>query len=296
LKLIDLHLHSSASSDGEVSPQELLRLSRDAGLCAVSIADHDTTDAYRQTPPGGSNPELISGVEMTTKLGDKTVHLLGYFMDPFHPRLIEELNTLDSVKKQQAKMRADRLRQLGFVFSDEEVDEYARGREPVGPIFGMAILNNPANRHDARLLPYREGGERSSAPYYYFDKDFLQEGKPAYCHVERITTAEAVKLIRGIGGAPVFAHPGEKLDAERDAHVIGELKEQGMVGLEVWSTYHSGQVQNEFFNLARRLGLVATAGSDYHGPGVKPHIRIGDNVVGKYKIVEDLLKAIGSGG
>ena len=296
MELIDLHLHSSVSSDGEVPPAELLQLASAAGLCAVSITDHDTTEAYRQTPPGGSNPELICGVEMTTRLGERTVHLLGYFMDPFEERLVEELSRLDSAKRKQAKLRAERLRQLGFVFADSDVARYARGKVPVGPIFGMAIINNPANDRDARLLPYREGGERAEQPYYYFDKDFLQEGKPAYCHVERISTTGAIELLREIGGAPVLAHPGEKFDPSKDAGLIAELKEHGMVGLEVWSTYHDGAMQNAFFNLARRLDLVASAGSDFHGPGIKPNIRIGVNVVGKYKIVEELLQAIGRGG
>jgi predicted metal-dependent phosphoesterase TrpH len=291
MSLIDLHLHSSASSDGEIPPGELLSRADSAGLCAVSIADHDTTAAYRQVSPGGAHPELIAGVEMTTLLGEKTVHLLGYFIDPFESRLLTALSSLEEAKRKQAKMRSDKLRSLGFVFTDQKLSEYAQGKLPVGPIFAMAILNNPANQNDSRLSPYRPGGARSAQPYYFFDKDYLQEGKPAFCPIERISTTDAVRLLREINSAPVLAHPGEKFHPERDVDVIESLKEAGLLGLEVFSTYHDGEQQNAFFNLAKRLGLVATAGSDYHGPKVKPKIHLGD-CVGQYRIIEDLRRAI----
>jgi len=291
MSLIDLHLHSSASSDGEIPPDELLSLASSSGLCAVSIADHDTTAAYNQVSPGGTHPELIAGVEMTTMLSEKTIHLLGYFIDPFESRLLTALSALEEAKRKQAGMRSAKLRSLGFVFSNEELSQYAQGKLPVGPIFAMAILNNPQNRSDARLIPYRPGGARSTQPYYFFDKDYLQESKPAYCRIERISTTDAVKLLRQINSAPVLAHPGEKFHPERDAGIIAGLKEAGLLGIEVFSSYHDGEQQNGFFNLAKRLGLVATAGSDYHGPKVKPKVHLGD-CVGQYKTIDELHGAL----
>ena len=283
---VDLHIHSKYSLDGEVEVCEIIRLSIKAGLSTISITDHDTTEAYHHLP---KDPplEIITGVELTTTFKGITVHLLGYFMDPFHPELIECMKRLSEARREQAEGRALRLRQLGFEFSDRDIERYSDGRVPVGPIFGMAILNNPANDRDERLLPYRKGGSRSKAPFYYFDKDFLQEGKPAYYPVERISTDDAIHLILNIKGVPVLAHPGEKYHYDDPGGDIKDMVDAGLCGIEVYSSYHTGEQSVGFLKLARKYDLVPTAGSDFHGPKVKPHIVMGD-ISSDYNIVEKL--------
>jgi len=288
---IDLHIHSIYSADGQISPDELIDLAKNAGLSAISIADHDTTEAYHHIPDDLS-VEIITGVELTTThLRDITVHILGYFMDPFHPKLLDVIEKLKEARRKQAVGRALKLRQLGFVFSDADVEKYAEGKTPVGPIFAMAILNNPANDNDERLLPYRKGGSRSRAPYYYFDKDFLQEGKVAYYPVERISTIDAIKLILSIGGVPVLAHPGEKYDTDDTKGDIKVMTDAGLCGIEAFSSYHNGEQVVDFLSLARRYNLIATAGSDFHGPKVKPHIVLGD-ISSDYNVIEKLREKI----
>lgn len=41
MKLIDLHVHSTAS-DGSFTPAEVTALAREAGLTAIALTDHDT--------------------------------------------------------------------------------------------------------------------------------------------------------------------------------------------------------------------------------------------------------------
>jgi hypothetical protein len=284
---IDMHLHSIYSADGQIPPDELIDLAKNAGLSAISIADHDTTEAYHHLPDD-PKVEVITGVELTTThLRDITVHMLGYFMDPFHPHLLDVIEKLKEARRKQAAGRMLKLRQLGFVFSDRDVERYAEGKTPVGPIFAMAILNNPANDNDERLLPYRKGGARSKAPYYYFDKDFLQEGKVAYYPVERISTVDAIKLILSIDGAPVLGHPGEKYDTDDTKGDIKAMVDAGLCGIEAFSSYHNGEQVVGFLSLARRYNLVTTAGSDFHGPKVKPHIVLGD-ISSDYSVLEKL--------
>ncbi|MGQ9705755.1 MAG: PHP domain-containing protein [bacterium] len=284
---IDLHLHSIHSADGQIEPVELIDLAYKSGLSAISIADHDTTEAYHHIPDD-PQIEVINGVELTTThLRGITVHMLGYFMNPFHPKLLDVIEKLKEARRKQAIGRAMKLRQLGFEFSDRDVEKYAEGKTPVGPIFAMAILNNTANDNDERLLPYRKGGARSRAPYYYFDKDFLQEGKLAYYPVERISTIDAIKLITEIGGVPVLGHPGEKYNSDDPNDDIKAMADAGLGGIEVFSSYHTGEQTIGFLKLARRYNLVATAGSDFHGPKVKPHIVLGD-ISSDYGIIKKL--------
>jgi hypothetical protein len=291
-KKIDLHIHSKYSPDGQYPPLEIMGMVEKVGLGAISITDHDTTGAYRDLENYDGEVEIITGVEMTTLMGEMSVHLLGYLMDPFNSMLIYVLEKLEDARQKQSRMRVEKLRSLGFQFTDEDVNKYARGNVAVGPIFGMAILNDPRNDDDPRLLPYRKGGERSTAPYYLFDKDFLQEGKPAYVPVDRISTVDAIHLLRDINGAPVLAHPGEKFTPKNDIELIENLRNEGMVGIEVWCGYHNKEDESAFYKLAKELSLIPTSGSDFHGPAVKPHISLGEVGVGNYSTVEKLREAV----
>ena len=69
-------------------------------------------------------------------------------------------------------------------------------------------------------------------------------------------------MIRRAGGVPVFAHPGL---ADRDA-MIPEMVAAGLMGIEVHYAEHSAGQMTRYLDLCREHGLVATGGSDYHGP------------------------------
>jgi predicted metal-dependent phosphoesterase TrpH len=74
-----------------------------------------------------------------------------------------------------------------------------------------------------------------------------------------------VRLLRRAGGVPVFAHPGL---ADRDA-LIPALVEAGLMGIECYYSEHSPAQRGAYVDLCRRYGLVATGGSDFHGPSVR---------------------------
>jgi predicted metal-dependent phosphoesterase TrpH len=75
-----------------------------------------------------------------------------------------------------------------------------------------------------------------------------------------ISPHEAIEVIRASGGVPVLAHPGRL----KDQSLIDDLATLGLVGLEVFYATHSpGQIAH-YRATAARLGLVMTAGSDFH--------------------------------
>ena len=82
---------------------------------------------------------------------------------------------------------------------------------------------------------------------------------------ERLSPEDAVRLLRRAGGVPVFAHPGL---ADRDA-LIPALVEAGLMGIECYYSEHSPAQRGAYVDLCRRYGLVATGGSDFHGPSVR---------------------------
>jgi predicted metal-dependent phosphoesterase TrpH len=94
-----------------------------------------------------------------------------------------------------------------------------------------------------------------------FDK-YLHAGGPANVPRRRLEPAEAVAVIRRAGGVPVFAHPGL---AGKDEMIPG-LVRAGLMGIEVYYAEHSAAQTAAYLALCRELDLVATGGSDFHGP------------------------------
>jgi predicted metal-dependent phosphoesterase TrpH len=74
-------------------------------------------------------------------------------------------------------------------------------------------------------------------------------------------SGEAVRAIRAAGGAAVLAHP-----AALATRFVEQLAETGLAGIEVWHPQHGMSSQKRWREVARALDLVASGGSDFHGP------------------------------
>lgn len=271
-----MHAHSAYSSDGVVAPQIILEEARKLGLGAIAIADHDTVAAVPSAIDLAEEigVNYIPAVEMTTNLVDMFLHLLGYYLDPHDAVLTRRLADLAESRWQQAWARVDKLRQLNFQVDDEELIRMAKGKAPVGPIIAMAVFSHPANTGDPRLDPYLTG-DRQERPYYFFDKDWMHEGRPAFAPAYRPDIVSAIKFMRARGIVPVLAHPGEKFDYRTCEDRLIVFRDAGLLGLEVYSTYHNAEQTKGFAILAEKLELFPTCGSDYHGEKIKPGIKLG---------------------
>ena len=97
-----------------------------------------------------------------------------------------------------------------------------------------------------------------------FEK-YLNRGKPAYIPRYKLTPIEAVSFLNNIGAIPILAHPchiSEKIELER---LIQELKEAGLVGLEIYYPAHSHEDIDKLQALAKKYDLLESGGSDCHG-------------------------------
>jgi hypothetical protein len=255
---------------------DILGLARKLDLGAIAICDHDTiaaqTEALALAP--SLNLNYIPAVEMTTDFQEMFLHLLGYYISVEDERLAQRLDELEKARWQQAWARVANLRKLGFAFDDDELIRQADGKPPVGPIIARALFAHPANAGDPRLEPYRSG-DRSQKPFYFFDKDWMHEGKPAYAPANRPEIYAAIRFMRAQGIVPVLAHPGEKFDHRTCLPIIAGYRDAGLVGLEAYSSYHTPEQTEGFLSLAKELGLIVTCGSDYHGQKIKPGVELG---------------------
>ncbi|WP_199439906.1 PHP domain-containing protein [Umezawaea beigongshangensis] len=257
---IDLHTHSTAS-DGTVPPSELPLLAARAGLEVVALTDHDTLsgvpDAARAAAAAGV--ELVAGVEVSCLLDTTEVHLLGYFVDPGHRPLAQELERIGQDRSRRAELMVGRCRDLGADITPERVRAVA-GSAPVGrPHVAAALVESGAVRDTAEA----------------FTAAWIGDGGRADVPKHVLTTRHAVELITAAGGAAVLAHPrSSRRRAEVTDAQLADLAAAGLAGIETDHPEHEPEVRSALRALAAELGLLRTGSSDFHGE--RKDVRLGE--------------------
>lgn len=256
---IDLHLHTT-HSDGSLPPSEVLRLAEKASVTALAITDHDITSGIPEAMAAGRELgiEVIPGVEISCFDGTSELHILGYCLHWQDPVLNGRLASLRASRHRRNPLIIERLREAGLDITYDEVRALA-GTESVG------------RPHIARLLMQKK---YVSSAKEAFDR-YLAEGKPAYVARDLPAPVEAISWIRDAKGVAVLAHPtwvkdtGDGLGGR-----LAVLKEAGLGGVEVHYSTHSKTQTAGYLELAKRLDLLVTGGSDFHGL-TKPDIEVG---------------------
>lgn len=251
--VVDLHTHT-LRSDGVLQPVELVQAAAAAGIRTLAITDHDNLAAYRELVAADAIPdqlELIAGVEINAlsrgiPLAEGELHVLGFGMDPANEAFEAALVSQRAARRLRFERTVARLREIGLGIDDQigHIDltrDDALGR----PTIGRALIaaGHAASVEDAfqRLIGW---------------------GGPAYVQREGMGPREAIEAIRDAGGVPVLAHFSE---APGQMPLLRELKAMGLAGLEVYYISFRPETVTLVRDVAARLGLIATGGSDYHG-------------------------------
>jgi 3',5'-nucleoside bisphosphate phosphatase len=282
--MIDLHIHTNASSDGQHSPREIFEVAREMDLKALSFADHNSVENVEEGIRLGAEYgiEFIPCMELNTLYRGLDLHILAYYIDPRSSALRQWMGEIHGKKVEQARRRTEKLNELGFRFTEDDLNSFAEGRLPTGKSFLEAILSRPENRKDPRLRPYIDG-DRSGSPFVNFYRDYLRGGKPAFVAMEDVSTPAAIQRIKHLGGISILAHPSDTGEEN-----ILSLIRSGLEGLEAYTPYHSSGEQEAFRLLAESRGLLVTAGSDFHGNKIKPDVELGRVAGNRYELVERL--------
>ncbi|MCI3921516.1 PHP domain-containing protein [Paenibacillus sp. TRM 82003] len=275
----DLHAHTTAS-DGQLTPAELVALARDAGLSGVAITDHDTVAGVEEALEAGAalGVDVIPGVEISATGQDEDIHVLGLWVDPSNPRFLERLERNRDVRKSRNVAMIEALRGLGFDVTLEEAEAIALERRGGDD-------RSVSRPHIAELL-LRKGCVSSVADAF---ARLIGNDGPAYVSVERVHPDEAMKWIQEAGGVAVLAHPGLYRDA---GYWIERMSLSGLDGIEAAHADHDERLERRYRFAADLRGLVATAGSDFHGyRGKNPfHAGLGSKFVGKDVVVRLLAR------
>ena len=258
---IDLHLHSSAS-DGLLEPGELMARAAAGHLSAVALTDHDTTYGLAEAAETARahGVEFVPGVEFSVQYDPGVMHLLGYFVDARDRDLAGACQRLVEGREVRNRRIVDCLIDLGCDISYEQVRQIACGEAVGRPHIARALVQSRCVRTVKQA----------------FTK-YLAKGERAYVPREKLSAAEAVRVIRGAGGVVALAHPvqlGCQTLAELDG-LVGGLVGLGVEAIEVHHPDHRPGDVRACMELAKRYGLVMVGGSDFHGPVGRSRPRVG---------------------
>jgi 3',5'-nucleoside bisphosphate phosphatase len=278
--VIDLHSHTN-ESDGTYTPSELVNLAVERGLEALAISDHDTFAGFDQALPEARERglDLVCGIELSTRVhGSKirTVHLLAYFLHKVPPADFREwLGELIEGRRDRNRRLVASMAEQGVHIDLPEVEK-----------LGRTLTGRP---HFARVL-IEKGYVKT---YEEAFRRYLGETAPTY--VERFApyVEAAIQRVRDAGGLPVLAHPirlGFKDDKSEDKF-IGDLRDAGLLGIEVYHSDHRKADMERYAALARKYDLGISGGSDFHGD-VKPQIALGTGYNGNLNIPKSVLEGL----
>lgn len=283
--IIDLHIHSNFSSDGEYSPSEIAHYIKQKNISYFSIADHNTLNGCQEIILRKLNvgSVMIPAVEFSTFYGEHEVHVLAYGIKFGDEALKEVFEKINKNKIKQAYARTGALKQLGFEINFDDLMDNAVNNVPSGVTFLNVLLKNHRNREF--LKEYTEG-EKSRSPYTNFYFDFFAKGGKAHVHIPLIDIGDFFGIMKG-NAVFSMAHPG--LNPE---NIMDKLLAFPFDAIEVFSSYHDSDEINEFMSVAEAHKLFYTAGSDFHGPNIKPNIFLGVDSKFNRVIIENILNAI----
>jgi predicted metal-dependent phosphoesterase TrpH len=255
----DLHSHSVVS-DGSLTPEALIARAVGQGVDVLALTDHDVTDGLSAARAAAKlhNIRLVSGVEISVTWSGTTIHVLGLGIDDQCEELQQGLGKLRDFRVLRAAEIARRLEKKGIPNSLEGANKFARG----------ALVSRT---HFAHFLV--ESGRAKNVRDVF--RKFLVQGKPGYVPGEWAELEDAVQWITAAGGQAVIAHPARyRLSATRLRQLLTEFKSCGGVGLEVVSSAHSQPDCVNMGRYAKQFELLASCGSDFHGPE-QPWVELG---------------------
>jgi predicted metal-dependent phosphoesterase TrpH len=244
-KWIDLHIHTSAS-DSLLTPTEAVEIAKKCDLSAISITDHDAIDGFVEARKKADELgiEIISGVELSVAYKGEDFHLLAYLIDHENPEFLKKINSFRAERSIRGERMVEKLNELGIDLRIDTVKAIA-GNGAVGrPHLADALLK------EEFVHTYDEAFAR-----------YLGYHAPAYVAKKYLTPQEAIDLIHLVRGVAVFAHPG----TSRSQQAIYDFFEMGLDGIEAYHSQHDRAMTTHYINLAKKLGLIYTGGSDCHG-------------------------------
>lgn len=272
-KLIDMHTHTNYS-DGELSPDELIKLAIKKNIGTIAITDHDTIEGIKKVDKNKyKNIKIINGIELSAKVSIGRMHILGYGIDLNNKILNSKMselkdNSINSVLSVMEQIKRD----YGIRFKYDDIKE-------------LINANHNLGRPDLAKLcvKYCYANTVQDA----FDKYLIDAYNKTRQTSKGLQYQKCLKLIINSGGIPVLAHPKSlELNKKDFLILLKDMIKNGLKGIEVYHSSHTNEDMDYYYNIAKKYNLLISGGSDYHGEFVKPDIVLGTGKNNNIKIKE----------
>ncbi len=261
---IDLHIHTS-KSDGILTPKEVIDEAMKNNVNVISICDHDTIEAYTDSLleyAKKNNIKLIYGVEISTKYKGYGYHVLGYNIDIFNKDLKEELSKIRLARHNYLYEVSKKLNELGYIVNTNELDKIDSVTKAH---IANDIINNEKNK-DLLIKKFNKIPNKGE-----FIETLLNENCPCYVEKQSITPYVASCMIKKNGGKVILAHPvayyyEDKKTIEDITNLLKEMNADGIEGNYIYIDKNNIKHNDIdiWNNLANKLNIVSTIGSDFH--------------------------------
>lgn len=258
----DLHIHS-IYSDGSFNPYEIVQICKKSNLKVIALTDHDTVSGIEEALSYSTHDfEIIPAVEMSSNIGDKDIHILGYYLDHHNPALLSYLDDFKRHRAQRVKKIIHKLHADGIKLEFEQIKLVAKDCSLGRPHVAEVLLEN--------------GYVKSVTEAFH---RYLGYGLPYYVPKKDAKPKEVIKIIKESKGIPVIAHPG----TINNESILYQLIMDGALGIEVWHPEHTQRWRQALYEVAMKNGLLMTGGSDCHGRRIDS-VRVGLTGCGEEEI------------
>lgn len=273
---IDLHTHTTAS-DGTLTPAQLVEHAAGVGLEAVAVTDHDTVDGIEEALEAGKRfgVEVIPGCELSTTSpqGSGWLHIVGLWVPSEPQELLDAFEWLQKGRYERNHEIVEKLRRNGISITYDKVAERAAGT--IGrphfaqELVALGVVSNPEQAF----------------------REWLGERGKAYVPKRKLSPEQAIETLHKVGATSVLAHPYILgMSMKRLEQLCTHLRDNGLEAIEVDYTEHTSQQRAAYGEMADRLSLMRSGGSDFHGE-VKPLVKLGTgrgDVDVPYSVLETL--------
>lgn len=248
--IFDLHSHTTLS-DGSLEPRELINRAVERGVDTLAITDHDTLAAYGELPPLDGAIKLVAGIELSTQWESTGIHVLGLNVDLGSDAIQAAAKIQSGIRLERAQRIGERLKKKGIEGAFEAAREISHG----------SYIGRP---HFARHLVNIGKVDSISAAF----KKYMGDGKAGDVKKLWADLPQIISWIRDANGIAVLAHPLKyKLTRTKLKRMLDDFVQAGGQGMEVVSGQQQPYLTNDMAQLCVHKNLLASCGSDFHGPG-----------------------------
>ncbi len=269
--MVDLHTHTS-NSDGSQTAVELLSEAEALGIKYLSITDHDTLKAYEDLKVINLKDyytgELITGLEITTTCKGELIEVLAYNFDCDELRKnIKEHNlyiTYEERYRRRSPIVKKEYTERGIIF---DFNIYGRtGRLTNGNIYEEIIRYDENDKFFLNIENKKRQNIFLRRELYNPGSKFYIDQTELYADLEKV-----LEIIHDSGGLAFLAHSYTYTNNITD-DLESILTNYSFDGIECFHTTFTEEQTEQLLNIANKLHIYVSGGSDYHGSHKKDYI------------------------